>query len=71
MRTEFLIQMEWPNGIGYPLPRSRPQRGTHWETVMETRGCDWKKELDLFRVSQPDSKFRAIRREIMPYEVMG
>jgi hypothetical protein len=67
MRTLFFIQMEWPNGVGHPTNPG----GTHWEIIMETTGREWKQHLDACKAADPDEKFRAIRRDVMPDEVMA
>lgn len=58
--------MEWPNGFGHPN-----QNGTHWETIMQTTGPNWKRDLDACKSSDPDAKFQAIRRDVTPDEVMA
>ena len=66
MKTQFFIQMEWPNGFNH-----FPPGGTHWEIIMETTGREWKQHLDACKASEPDEKCRAIRRDVMPDEVMA
>lgn len=67
MRTQFFIQMEWPNGVGHPTNPG----GTHWEIIMETIGPNWKRDLEACKLSDSDEKFRAVRRDVTPDEVMS
>ena len=58
--------MEWPNGIGHPNPC-----GTHWKTIMKTTDRLFQQHLDAYKVADPNEKFRAIRRDVMPDVVIA
>lgn len=57
IKYEYVIEMEWPNGIIHPNPS-----GTHWEPIVTSNATEWTTHLQRCKEEYPHDNIRAVAR---------